>query len=347
MSRMFLVTGAKGHVGNTVIKELLLNGENVRALAMPQDRTKSLYGLNIPIFEGDVCDIASLEALFQHDQNDELIVIHTAGVVSISSKQDRMIYDVNVNGTKNIISMCKKHGAKRLIYVSSVHAIPEKPAGEMITEVDHFDPALVEGYYAKTKAEATQLVLDSVKDGLDAVVVHPSGIIGPNDYGRAHMTQMIIDYLEGRLTACIEGGYDFVDVRDVAKGIIAAASEGRSGECYILSNTYIDVVALLENLHQLSGKRRIKTVLPRWFALMTAPLAELFYNMLGQPPLFTRYSLYTLYSNAIFSHEKATRELGFKPRSIRLTALDTITWLIENKRIKKRAALRLRKFCAA
>jgi dihydroflavonol-4-reductase len=347
VGKLYIVTGAKGHVGNTVIKALLASGENVRALAVPQDRTKALYGLNIPIFEGDVCDPDSLEALFQHDKNDELIVIHTAGIVSISSKQDQKVYDVNVNGTKNIISMCKKYGVKRLVYVSSVHAIPEKPAGETITEVSHFDPDLVEGYYAKTKAEATQAVLDSVKDGLDAVVVHPSGIIGPNDYGRAHMTQMMIDYLDGRLTACIEGGYDFVDVRDVADGIIAAVDKGRSGECYILSNTYTDVATLLDNLHQLSGKRRIKTVLPRWFALATAPLAELFYKLLGQPPLFTRYSLYTLYSNANFSHAKATRELGYKPRSLRLTTLDTITWLLENKRIKKRAALRLRKFCAA
>ena len=97
----------------------------------------------------------------------------------------------------------------------------------MLTEVDHFSPESVEGAYAKTKAEASQAVLDMVREGLNAVIVHPSGILGPYDRSGNHLVQMVTDYLEGRLPACVKGGYDFVDVRDVAKGCLLAMDKGR------------------------------------------------------------------------------------------------------------------------
>ena len=94
------------------------------------------------------------------------------------------------------------------------------------------------GPYAKTKAEATQAVLEAVKQGLNAVVVHPSGIIGPYDNGNNHIVKLAKDYISGKLLAGVIGGYDFVDVRDVAKGCIAAVDKGEVGECYILSNRF-------------------------------------------------------------------------------------------------------------
>ena len=113
--------------------------------------------------------------------------------------------------------MCFKNKVSKLIYVSSVHAIPEKEDGGIITETYDFDPGKVVGLYAQTKAKATRAVLAASKKGLNAYVVHPSGIIGPGDYGNGHSTQLIIDYIKGRLVAYVNGGYDFVDVRDVAR----------------------------------------------------------------------------------------------------------------------------------
>jgi len=334
MKRLFIVTGAYGHLGNTIIKKLLAKGENVRALVLPAEKSAALDGLDLEIVRGDICRADSLGSLFTVNEPTEIIVIHTAGIVSIASKYQKKVRDVNVNGTANIIKMCLKHQVKRLVYISSVHAIPEKNGGEVITEVDSFSPERVFGLYSKTKAEATQLVLDSVKKGLDAVVVHPSGIIGPQDYGRSHTTQLIIDYLEGRLIAGIKGGYDFVDVRDVADGTIAAAEKGRRGECYILSGRYIQVCELLMLLHEISGKRKISITLPLWFVKATASLSEFYYKLLRQPPLYTSYSLYVLGCNANFSHEKATRELGYSPRDIRETLVDTVEWLMKNKRVQ-------------
>jgi len=187
--------------------------------------------------------------------------------------------------------------------------------------------------YAKTKAEATQCVLDYAKRGYNASVIHPSGIVGPGDFGRGHLTQMVIDYYKGGLTSALDGGYDFVDVRDVAAGILSCCDNGKSGDCYILSGNYFKVAELLNLLHEITGKKKVTRILPLWFVKMTAPLAELYYKLLKQPPLFTRYSIYTLNTNANFSHEKAAKELAYTTRPMNQTLADTIDWLKTNNRL--------------
>lgn len=332
MKRMYLVTGAYGHLGSTVIRQLCQRGELVRGLVLEGDNSMTFEDPKVEIFRGDVCNAASMEILFDAPGY-ELTVLHIAGIVSIASRYVQKVYDVNVVGTKNVIALCKKHHVHRLVYVSSVHAIPERPNREQTGEVSHFSPDAVEGLYAKTKAEATQAVLDAAQQGLDAVVVHPSGILGPGDAGHAHITQMIVDFLKGRLTAYVAGGYDFVDVRDVAWGTIAAADHGKKGECYILSNRYFEVKEILDYAAQASGHKKIKTKLPAWFAKVSAPLAEAYYKLLRQPPLYTRYSLFTLGTNANFTHEKATRELGYRPRDMLETMADTVAFLRRQGRI--------------
>lgn len=334
MQRVYIVTGSNGFLGNNVIRKLIKNKENeVRALVLPNDKVDSLEGIDCKRYVGDVTKKESLSDIFDVPKDTELYVIHCAAVVYIKSKYNKLVHDVNVNGTKNIVEKVLEHNAK-MVYVSSVHAITEKDKGEIITEIEDFDPSKVEGAYAKTKAETAKYVLEVVKKRkLNACIVHPSGIIGPNDYGSSHLTQLIIDVVRGRLKACVNGGYDFVDVRDVADGVISACTKGKSGECYILSNRYIEVKELLDLISEVSNKRRIKLVLPMWIAKITAPLSEMYYTMLNQPPLYTKYSLYTLNSNSNFSNKKAKNELNYNNREIRETIVDTIEWLKENNRI--------------
>jgi len=316
-----------------VVNALRARGEKVRALVLPGDKNAEYLSGLCELCFGDVCDISSLRDFFKNPGGTELICIHAAGIVSISSKFNRKVYEVNVNGTKNILAMCFKNKVSKLVYVSSVHAIAEAPPGKIIRETKDFSPDTVFGLYAKTKSKATRAVLSASKKGLDACVVHPSGILGPGDYGRGHSTQLVIDYFKGRLTACVDGGYDFVDVRDVADGIVNCCDRGRPGECYILSNEYCRVVDMLEILHEITGRKKVRTVLPFWFASLTAPIAELYYKLLRRPPLYTPYSMYTIMSNAHFSHEKAARELSFHPRSIRESLRDTVFWLKKLNRI--------------
>lgn len=331
VSELYLITGAAGHLGSALVYRLLELGKNIRVLVLLDE--KNIPNGDIEVCYGDVCNKESLTTFFDNPQHKDLVVIHCAGIVSISSKYIQKVYDVNVTGTKNIVDLCKEHMVKKLVYISSVHAIPERPKGEIIYEVNEFNPNDVVGLYAKTKSEATNYVLEAAKQGLNASVVHPSGISGPFDNGRGHLTTLVIDYYKRRLTSGIDGGYDFVDVRDVANGIIACCAKGRSGECYILSNKYFSVREILYMLHKITGKKEIKIFLPFWFVKLTASLAEIYYKILRQPPLFTAYSIYTLNTNAIFSHEKATMELGYTTRDMEETLSDTIKWLKKSHRL--------------
>ena len=150
--------------------------------------------------------------------------------------------------------------------------------------------------------------------------------------------------MTGKLPACVRGGYDMVDVRDVAWGCVAAALRGKRGECYILSNRRCDISDLLEMARRVCGGRRLP-VLPLWLARAAAPLLAATARICGRRPLYTTYSLQALSSSDRFSHDKATAELGYRPRDLRLTVQDTVRWL-QSHGVKPRRALRLRRRAA-
>ena len=332
--RLFLVTGAGGHLGGAVIARLREKGYAVRALCRGGEKNPPA---GAELCFGDVCDRDSLREFFSNTGGRAMTVIHCAGIVSIASKYVQRVYDVNVTGTKNIVDLSVENGVEKLIYISSVHAIPEKPKGQVMTEDCRFSPDAVTGLYAKTKAEATAYVLAAAERGLDAEVVFPSGIIGPFDKGKSHTNQLVEDYMTGRLTAAVRGGYDFVDVRDVAEGVVACAERGVSGEGYILSGGYHSVRELLDILHELTGRPRVRTYLPVRFIVLMAPLCELYYSIRRKPPLFTSYSMYTLGSNSLFSNAKARSGLGFAPRDIRDTLRDTVAWMRDSGKLPAKA----------
>lgn len=326
MRTLYIVTGAEGHLGSTVVRHLLERGAAVRCLTYGPDNG-ALAGLEVERVPGDLRDPESLDALFAGTAGQDVRVLHAAGLVSIAGKMDPRLYDTNVLGTKHLLEACLRHGARRFVYASSVHAIPEKPAPQVIAEPEALDLQGVAGAYAKTKARATQLVFQSGHMGLEPVVVYPSGLLGPNDFSlRGHMTQLVLEYLRGRLPAGVRGGYDFVDVRDVAAGMVAAAERGRPGEGYLLTGHYAAISQLLELLHQASGQAPVRLTAPRWLALGAVPFLEGRSRRRGEPPLYTAYSLYTLGTNARFSHEKAAAELGYRPRPLEETAAAAVAW---------------------
>ena len=334
MKKTYIVTGGTGFVGNNVVKELTQGGAAVRALVRSKEKAeRALKGVNAELFFGDVRDRDAVEKLFNGLEDGEVVFIHTASVVLIGGnrKQYKTMDDTNFNGVLNIIEACLKHKA-RLLYVSSVHAVTEPPKRGLTTEIENFNPKSVTGRYAKSKARASALVMDAVKTrGLDAVMVHPSGITGPNDYSDTHLTQMIIDYIGKRVPATVNGGYDFVDVRDVASGIIKAAEKGKTGDCFLLSNRYYPATEMFAMLHEITGGKKIKLTLPMWLAYFSLPFLSAFFKLCGKRPLYTAYSLYTLNSNSNYSHEKATRGLGFSPRGLRESLADTVKFINENK----------------
>ncbi len=324
MKRIYVITGAAGHLASTIIKYLRDTDCYIRGLILPSESGEN--DGRITYYKGDVTILESLEEIFSNFECCEVTVIHAAGVISIEDEVTPLLYNVNVIGTKNIIEQCMRHHVKRLVYVSSVHAIPESDEKATISETARFSKDAVTGAYAVTKAEATQAVLEAVKSGLDAVVVHPSGIVGPYDSGNNHLVQLISMCISGRLPAGVAGGYDFVDVRDVAKGCLEAANHGTKGSCYILSNRYFTIKELLECVRK-SAEGRKKVCLPVGLARVFVPIFEWVAKITHTRPLYTKYALYTISSNGHFSHDKATAELGYRPRDMRETVTDTISWL--------------------
>ncbi len=326
MNKIYIITGANGFLGNNIIRKLEQEkNSEIRAFVLKGESVKSLENLKCKIYYGDITKKETLASVFENTDGKEVFVIHCAGIVYIKSKYNPLVYNVNVNGTKNIIDKVLNINAK-LVYISSVHAIPE--CNGVITETVDFDPNRVEGLYAKTKAEAAKYVMDAVKTKkLNACIIHPSGIIGPNDYGNSHLTELVKEVASGKLFACVKGGYDFVDVRDVADGVINACNKNTKGECYILSNKYITIKELSDIICDCVKRKKINIVLPIWIAKIFASFFEIYYNLKKQTPLFTKYSLYTLSSNANFSNEKAKKELNFKNRDMIDTIKDTIKWI--------------------
>jgi dihydroflavonol-4-reductase len=320
---MVIVTGATGHIGNVLVRELTAKGITVRALVLPNERPVSISQLPIEMVRGDVTDYASLQKAF----DGVTCVYHLAGIVTIGSGKRKILQKVNVEGTGNVIRACFEKGVKRLVYTSSIHAFPELPHGQILVETKDFDERKVRGDYAKSKALATKMVLDAAQNGLDTVILHPTGVIGPYEYQLSNMGQLMVDFMKRRLFAYIDGTYDFVDVRDVVQGIISASEKGRPGENYILSGEQITVKRLLEHLENATGLKAPRIKIPIWFAKATAPLSELYYMVLQQQPLYTSYSIETLYSNSLASHNKAENELGYKTRPIQEAIFDTVSWL--------------------
>lgn len=316
MSKLYLVTGGTGHVGTVLINELLAKNVSIRALVRPGRREGIPAGVDV--YEGDITNLDSMGDFFQTSGFDSVTLIHCAALITIASRLNTQVWNVNVHGTENDMQLALNAAVDRVVYVSSVHAIPEKPLGQIISEVSSFSPELVHGQYAKSKAAAAQVALDYAKKGLNLSIVHPSGIIGPGDTNiRNHMIRTIHAMAEGRIPVGLKGGYDFVDSRDVVSGILSCEEKGRCGECYILTGHYITVLQLLNVVRKIHGKKERKIEIPYGLVKAIAPISEGAARLIGRKaPLFTPYSVYTLHTNGDFSHEKATRELDYQPRDI-------------------------------
>ena len=323
----YLITGATGFLGRTVVEELVHHDAQVRALVLHNDPYINLLPKEVHTIVGDVCDKNSLADFFV-DADSRTCVIHCAGIVSVASRPGPKLYQVNVGGTWRILRQCLEHNVGKLIHVSSVHAIPEKPEGCVITESCDFSPGLVDGDYAKSKAAATELVFDAAERGLNASIVFPSGIIGPGDIRGGSFTSMAKSFLAGKLPFAVRGGYDFVDVRDVAKGILACSESGEPGKGYILSGHYITIRKML----QLAAKLKYHPIcLPLGLAKLAAPYYERRSLKDRKPLFFTPYSVAVLASNGQFSHAAASKCFAYQPRPMEETLWDMTVWLMARK----------------
>ena len=332
MSVVYLVTGATGNLGGNVVKILIESGQTVRALVWESQLDKLFPGANAVI--GDLLDVESLKTFFDHERDEQLYVIHCAGMVTIDPDFNQLVYDVNVTGTKNMVDQAIAAQVKRFVYVSSIGAIPELPHGNAISPVSRFDPDKVRGYYSKTKAMASQVVMDAINyKGLDGCLIFPSGIIGPYDYGYSMTTQNVIAVAKGEVPFAIEGTFNAVDVRDLAQATIKCATHGVKGEGYILANELIGMQEFYGEIARAAGAPPVKTYLNPRVALLLAAFMKLVSMFTGKPPRLTSFIIYNLTRNNLYDTSKARDQLDFNPRPIRETIADEVAWLKEEKKI--------------
>lgn len=325
-----VVTGATGHIGVALCIELKGRGEYIRAAVLKGERYDYIVPYADEIVFADVTDYGSLLKCFEGADT----VYHLAGIITIGKENQDILRAVNVGGTVNVINACKECGIKNLVYTSSVHAIDFKTKKEVLREKPLYNPGAVKGHYAATKAEAANLVIKANGKELRTVVCMPSGVTGPYAYKRSNIGQMILDFADKKLTAYMEGSYNYVDVRDVAGGLYTAAKKGRGGESYVLSGEEVSIKQMMVYLEEITGVKAPKFKIAVWFLKIFAGLSELYYRIRKVKPLFTSYSIYTLNSNCNFDNGKAKAELNFNPRGIKKSLADEAAFMAKNEDLR-------------
>ena len=301
------VTGATGHVGGNLVRALVDRGDRVRILL--RGEPIGLDGLDVDAIPGDVADPDSLRAAFDGAE----VVFHLAALISITGSQGGRVEATNVLGARHAAEAALEAGVRRYVHFSSVHAFDhrpyEVPLDEQRARVGPRHPA-----YDRSKSAGEAQVREVVARGLDAVVVHPSGIIGPADPRPSRMGQVFLDLAHRRMPALLDGGFDWVDVRDVVAGALAAAEQGRAGESYLLCGHWHSLRELAVMAAAATGVKAPALDSPMWLARIGAPLMTLFNKVTGIEPLYTPEALHALRSNRHVSSEKAARELGYRSR---------------------------------
>lgn len=344
MKKLYLLTGAAGFLGSNICQQLLERGDSVRAFVLQGDPAVKYIPDGVEIFEGDLCSAEDCSRFFETDEETETVCIHCASMVTVNPDYSEKLMAVNVGGTENIIAAAKAHPrCKKLVYVSSTGAIPELPKGQVIREVNQFVPyedEKVVGWYSRSKAIATQKVLDAAAEGLNACVVHPSGILGPNDHAISETTRTVIKIMNGEMPIGMGGSFNLCDVRDLAYGTIAAADKGRKGECYILGNREVTLKEVAGMLHDACGCKRPLFYLPISLSYRLADKMEKKAAKTGSKPMMTKFSVYNLDRNNTFDYSKAEQELGYHTRSYEETLRDEAVWLVTEGKIRGNVSIR-------
>jgi dihydroflavonol-4-reductase len=318
-----LVTGASGHVGANLVRSLIAQGRDVRVLI--HHNSHALEGLDVERVYGDVCSTNSLSPAFSGVD----IVYHLAARVSIEMNCGPELNEINVIGTRNIVAASLKHNIRRLVHFSSIDAIEQKPVHVPVNELSPLAKGKHHSPYDRSKASGEREVMAGIDQGLDAVIINPTAIIGPHDYQPSHQGQMLVSLAHKKLPALVNGGFDWVDARDVVYGAMQAEKLAPRGSRYILGGHWASLVEIAGMVEKVTGIAAPAFICPQWLASLGAPLVATLDHLRGCRPLYTKASMMAIKSNHLIRHAKATEELQYHPRPIEKTINDTLKWFAD------------------
>ncbi|UAK30173.1 NAD-dependent epimerase/dehydratase family protein [Nocardia asteroides] len=321
------VTGAAGYLGTNLLRLLIERGHQVTAIdrAIPAETATP----GVTWVRGDVLDPASMRAALEGAE----LVYHLVAVITLAEKND-LAWRVNTEGVRVVAEAALAVGARRMVHASSIHAFNQYSCGGRIDESAprSTDPTLP--VYDRSKWAGEVELRKVIDRGLDAVLCNPTGVFGPLDHGKplSRINRTLKDAALGRIPAMIGGGFDLVDVRDVAEGLILAGERGRTGENYLLGGSMISMLELCRIAATHGGKRGPKfTISPKLVSgviPVLAPIGKLFNS-----DIVSKAALGALISAPVVDHAKAERELGYRPRPLDETVRDLVAFFGEPIRI--------------
>ena len=343
MRRIYYLTGTTGWVGNEILKQLISKNEEVVIFIRKETKRISEIKDKVRIVYGDIRNEDDIRKFLscKKDKNISQIIIHAAAYVSIKDNFDIEVFNTNYFGTKLLADIALENKVEKFIYISSTEALEIKK--DIIQkESFEFEDNPEKGCYAISKAMAASYIHKLSQKGLNTMLLHPSGIIGPDDPKSGALTTMVKSFLKGHVPASIkDGAYNLVDVRDVASAVIKSANLKSSGENYLLTGKSLQITGFLNNIADKYNRKRIKIKLHPWFIKLIAPIYGLFCRIFRLTPLYTKSAIETVLTKPIFDNSKAKNDLGFSPRDIDRTITDMCNDIIskDKKCLKGRRPL--------
>ena len=321
-----VITGASGQIGGVLTRALADRYGPSQIRAIYRERRGTAADLDIAWVNGDILDKESLIAAFKGAET----VFHLAALVSIDAVGAQEFDRTNVVGTRNVVEAALASGVRRLVHVSSIHAYDQHPLDEILDESRGPADGPHQGPYDRSKAAGEVEIRRGVDRGLDAVILNPTSVIGPYDGGPSPMGQVFLDLYRRRIPALIAAGFDWVDVRDVVTATMAAETQAKCGENYLLSGHWHTVRKLAQLSQQATGVAAPRLQFPVFVARLWAPCQVVLDRSRGRRPLCTPASVRVMAEgNRRISSAKARTELGFHPRPLAESVNDTYAWFDE------------------
>jgi dihydroflavonol-4-reductase len=328
--RSVCVTGGTGLLGFQLVRALVGLGAKVRVLALPPHPKHAIHGFpEVEATYGDVRDVTVVRRGLAGAE----VVFHTAAVVGDWGPALPRMHDVHVNGTRLVLGVARERQAK-VVHTSSIVTIGASGEPSPLDEGSKFNLARIGVDYVHAKRASEQAALEAAGRGQDVIVVNPAFLIGPEDFERSVMGQFCKRFWRGQVVFAPPGGFNLVDVRDVATGHLLAAERGEAGRRYILGGedrTFPELMGLLGEVGGLNP--RAVPVLPWWALSLMAGATELRARCNGRQPYPSRQQAELHRYYWFYRSDRARRELGYQARPLAECLADTYRWFSQRSKL--------------